>query len=176
MRPDRLLHVAVLAGSLLIGGIAPAHAANALTVTVDRARIETKLGHKFAFRSTIANHGPSAARGLVAHLNVLSFDSAVYVDPEDWSSHRTRYLTPIPAGGSTTIEWRMQAVNAGSFAVYVAVLRRSPAALPTTGRAIDVGIAKRTTLNSEGILPLALGIPAVLGVLALTLRLRRRRL
>jgi hypothetical protein len=38
-----------------------------------------------------------------------------------------------------------------------------------------VRIQDRKTLNSGGILPLALGLPALLGLLALGVRLRRAR-
>jgi hypothetical protein len=70
----------------------------------------------------------------------------------------------------------MEAVNAGSFAVYVAVLPRSGAPRPpTTGPAIHVLVEERQTLNSGGILPLALGIPALLALVALALRMRRAR-
>jgi len=148
----------------------------ALGVNVDRVRIETQLGHKFSFRTTIANRGSAAATGYVAHLNVLSYDRGVYVDPEDWSGERTRYLQSIPAGGSATITWRMQAVNAGRFAVYVAVVPQTAGGgRPTTGPTIAVTVAERTTLNSGGILPLAVGVPALLGVAWLGLRVRRRR-
>jgi hypothetical protein len=151
-------------------------AADLLGVNVDRSRIQTELGHKFSFRTTIANRGSAVATGYVAHLNVLSYDRGVYVDPEDWSGERTRYLRPVPAGGTATITWRMQAVNAGRFAVYVAVLpQTSGGDRPTIGPAIAVTVAKRTTLNSGGILPLALGVPALLGVAWLGLRMRRRR-
>jgi hypothetical protein len=133
------------------------------------------LGHKFVFHSTIANTSGTPLRGLIAHLNVLSLHSGVYVDPEDWSSDRTRYLAPIPARGSVTLTWRMQAVNSGSFRVYVAVLPRSGAARPpVTGPTIRVAIAHRRTINSGGILPLALGIPGFLGGLWLAVRARRR--
>jgi hypothetical protein len=153
-----------------------AAAADGLAVSVDRAQIETKLGHRFSFRTTIMNPGPAAARGYVAHLNVLSYDSGVYVDPEDWSGERTRYLPVIAPGRSRTIMWRMQAVNAGHFAVYVALVPPTGVAQPpTTGRAIAVVVAQRTTLNSEGILPLVVGVPAVLSFAWLGLRLRRRR-
>jgi len=152
-----------------------ANAAEQLTVNVDRATIATKLGHRFSFRTMITNAGPAAASGYVAHLNVLSYDRGVYVDPEDWSGERTRYLLPIPAGDSTTITWRMQAVNAGQFAVYVAVLGPSGSvAPPSTGRAIALAVAERKTLNSGGIVPLALGMPALLGLAWLVLRHRRR--
>jgi hypothetical protein len=144
-------------------------------VRVDRTSISTSLGHRFVFRSAISNHGTSAARGLIAHLNVLSLRPGLYVDPEDWSSHRTRYLRPIPAGGSVTIDWRLQAVNAGSLGVYVAVLPRSGApSPPVTGPIVHVSIAQRRTLDAGGILPLALAMPALLLALFLGLRLRRR--
>ena len=145
------------------------------SVNVDRTSISTALGHKFVFHSTIANTSGTPLRGLIAHLNVLSLHSGVYVDPEDWSSDRTRYLAPIPARGSVTLTWRMQAVNSGSFRVYVAVLPRSGAARPpVTGPTIRVAIAHRRTINSGGILPLALGIPGFLGGLWLAVRARRR--
>ena len=154
-----------------------AGAANAsVSVTVDRIGVATGLGKRFAFRSTVVNSGPGEARGLVAHLNVASLRPGVYVDPEDWSTSRTRYLDPIPAGGTATVRWSLQAVNAGSFAVYVAVLPADAAGRPpTVGRTVRVTVAERRTLDAGGILPLALGVPAVLGVAAGGLALRRRR-
>ena len=61
----------------------------------------------------------------MAHLNVLDLRGDVYVDPEDWSTARTKYLDPIPAGGSTSVTWGGQAVNSGRIGLYVAVLDRS---------------------------------------------------
>jgi len=113
---------------------------------------------------------------LIAHLNVLSLRTGVYVDPEDWSSRRTRYLTPIPAGGSVTLTWKVQAVNSGSIGIYVAVLPASGVPQPpATGPTLHVSIAQRRTLNSGGIVPLALGMPGLLGLLTIALRVRRRR-
>jgi hypothetical protein len=170
------LLVAVVAGLLVAAAAHGAGTSARVSVMVDHARISTELGQTFVFRSTITNAGPTAASGLIAHLNVLSLHNGVYVDPEDWSSQRTRYLSPIPADGSTTITWRMEAVNSGSFAVYVAVLPQGGAPRrPTTGPAIRVAIAERRTLNSGGILPLALGIPASLAFVWVAFWLRRSR-
>jgi hypothetical protein len=147
-----------------------------VSVRVDRTQISTQLGRKFEFRSTVRNLEATPTEPLVAHLNILSLRPGVYVDPEDWSSQRTRFLGSIPAKGSKTITWKLQAVNAGSIGVYVAVLPQSGAARPpTTGPALHVTIAERKTLNSGGILPLALGVPGLLGAAWLTLRLRRAR-
>lgn len=169
-----LCFVALVLG-LLLAASAQAAPGSSVSVNADRTTIPTRLGKKFSFQSTISNRGSSTASGLIAHLNVLSLRPGVYVDPEDWSSNRTRYLAPIPAGGSTTVTWRIQAVNAGSIGVYVAVLPRSGAGRPTTGPTVRVEIAERKTLNSGGILPLALGVPALLGALTVGLRFRRGR-
>jgi hypothetical protein len=159
---------------LLLAFVPVAHAG--LNVSNDRAAIATKLGHKFVFHSTIRNNGTASAGGLVAHLNVVDLSGHTYVDPEDWSSHRTVYLAPIPSGSSTTVSWPMNAVNSGTIGVYVAVLPRSGAPVPPiTGPTLRVRIKDRKTLNSGGILPLALGLPALLGLAALGVRFRRGR-
>jgi hypothetical protein len=166
------------AAALAAAGFLSASAAAAtgpLTVSIDRAHVSTRLGHTFVFHSTIANHGDTAAAGRIAHLNVLSLRPGVYVDPEDWSSHRTRYLSPIPAHGSTTLRWQVKAVNAGSIGVYVAVVPASGTPVrPPTGPLLDVAIADRKSLNTGGIAPLALGVPLALVALLVVVRVRRR--
>ena len=110
---------------------------------------------------------------MIAHLNIVSLTGDVYVDPEDWSTHRTRYLGSIGRGGSQTITWRLKAVSSGRFGVYVAVLRRGGADRPPiTAPLVAVHVAGRTTLNAGGILSVALVVPACIGVFTLGLRLR----
>ncbi len=174
----RLPMVAVVL--VLVTELASAGAASAgvtdLRVSTHPTAVATSIGRKFILRTTISNDGQAPARKLIAHLNVLSLDGSAYVDPEDWSSNRTRYLDPIPARGSVTLTWKLQAVNSGSIGVYVAVLTRSGEPRPPiAGPTVRVAIARRQTLNSGGILPLALGIPALLTGLTLAVRFRRRR-
>jgi hypothetical protein len=175
MLGHRALAAAAVAACLAVA--APAGAAvDAVTVQVDRTNVATRLGEKFTFTSTITNTSPSPSPPLIAHLNVLSLRNGVYVDPEDWSSQRTWYLGTLAAGASRTITWRVQAVNTGSFATYVAVLAQdAPTAAPVTGPAVELRVAGRRTINSDGILPLALGVPILLGLLTAGARLRRRR-
>jgi hypothetical protein len=165
---------AVLAAAAVVAGPAAA-ASGPLTVSTDRSQLSTRLGHSFDFQTTIANHGDTAAAGRIAHLNVLSLRPGIYVDPEDWSSHRTRYLPPIPSHGSTTLSWRVKAVNAGSIGVYVAVLPASGSPVrPPTGPLLKVSIADRKSLNTGGIAPLALSVPLALAALLVAVRVRRR--
>jgi hypothetical protein len=173
------LRLVVCLAAIAAIGAAPASRAAAgplATVSVDRTTVATKLGHTFVIRSTIGNPGATPATGLIAHLNVLSLGRGLYVDPEDWSSHRTRYLAPIPAGGSTTLDWKLQAVNAGDLGVYIAVLPQDGQPVdPTTGPLVHVRIVDRRTLDAAGIVPLTLGVPALLALITATVRIFRRR-
>ncbi|MBA3735710.1 MAG: hypothetical protein H0W90_11040 [Actinobacteria bacterium] len=164
-----------LVAALASAGTASSAATN-VRVSTQPASVATSIGQKFAVRVTVTNKGSAPTRGLIAHLNVLSLDGSVYVDPEDWSSNRTRYLDPIAAGDFRTLAWKLQAVNSGSIGVYIAVLPRSgEPRLPVTGPTVHVAIARRQTLNSGGILPLVLGIPALLAALGVALRIGLRR-
>jgi hypothetical protein len=174
MPPRVLGPVAALLAALALAGGAGAQAGPA-SVTVDRGQISTGLGDEFAFETTIANSAATETEALVAHLNILSLRDGVYVDPEDWSSERTWYLGTIPADRSRAITWNLKAIGSGSFAAYVAVLpQNSPTEAPTVSPTIQIAVEERRLADSGGILPLALGIPALLGVLAGGVRLARR--
>jgi hypothetical protein len=165
---------AVLAAALVASAEAGA-AVPPLSVDVDRTTIRTDLGQTFSVRSTIRNDGSAAASGLVAHLSVLSLRPGTYVDPEDWSTTRTRYLPPVPAGGSTTLTWRVTAVHSGSIGVYVVVLPTDGAGRPIVAPAVRAEVASRKTVNVSGVVPIALGVPAVVVVLIAAVGIRRRR-
>jgi hypothetical protein len=155
---------------------APAEAAApSVSVEVDRTAIRTDLGQTFSFRTTITNRASAPATGLVAHLNVLSLRPGTYVDPEDWSTSRTRYLPAIPARGSTALSWRVTGVHSGAIGVYVSVLPASGAGRPVTAPMVRVDIAARKTVDAGGVVPIALGVPAALGVLIVAVGIRRRR-
>ena len=171
----RTLGSILAAAAAVLAFAGPAAASNDVSVAVDRTSIATQLGQRFVFQTTISNHAPTATEPLIAHLNVLSLRPGVYVDPEDWSSQRTWYLGAIAAGEIRTITWRLQAVNAGTFAAYVAVLpQNGPDQPPVTGPAVVVTVVERRTINPGGVLPLALAIPALLALLAGGVRRSRR--
>jgi hypothetical protein len=158
---------------------APAPASTSLVgVSLSRTTESVGIGDSFSFTSTVTNHGSAPVSGLVAHLNVLSFTHGVYVDPEDWSSNRTRYLPPIQPGKSTTVDWTVKAVNGGDFGIYVAALSTprsggSPVE-PTVSPALHAHVTEHRSVNPGGVVPLALGIPALVALAMAAVRLRRR--
>jgi hypothetical protein len=153
-------------------GAAAAPGADIVTVELDRSGITTGIGHRFTFTSTIQNTTDQRLNA-VAHLNVLSPDGSVYVDPEDWSSDRTKPVPTLPAHGSRRLTWTVQAVNRGHIVLYVAVVANGKDVVDASGPLRATVIAERT-INAGGVLPIGVAVPAVaLALLAVTVRRRR---
>ena len=170
MRRRSLLALAAAA----LAVVPAAHAAD-VVVDVDRTHLSTSLGRSFSFTTTVTNRGAAPTATLVAHLNVLSLKPGTYVDPEDWSEDRTQYLDPLPPGGSRTVRWRVKAVNGGALAAYVTVVPQSGIGTPVTGPSLRFDVASRKTLNSGGILPIALAVPGAIVLLMVGVQIQRRR-
>lgn len=148
--------------------------ANPLSVRVDRTTIDVSLGDRFSFSSTVRNRGNRPTPGLIAHLNILSTDPGSYLDPEDWSTHRTQFLEPVPPGASMVLTWPIQAVNTGPLVIYVAVTDLANHRVTVSGP-IEVSVTGRRTIDPGGILPLAIGVPGIVAATLMALLLRRRR-
>ena len=118
----RLAFLAAISALALAPSAPAADAAGDISVKSHAYRARDR--REVRFRTTITNNGSATARDLVAHLNVLDLRGDVYVDP-GLIANRTKYLDPIPAGGSTSVTWGGQAVNSGRIGLYVAVLDRS---------------------------------------------------
>jgi hypothetical protein len=113
-----------MAAAFATVGAAPAGAAGPeLQVDVDRTHVRTDLGTTVSVRTVTRNAGDLAAADTILHLNILSLERGTYVDPEDWSSDRTRYVGSVAPGGSVDTTWRVQAVTSGRFALYVTAVQ-----------------------------------------------------
>ncbi len=146
------------------------------TVELDQSQLQSTLGSRFSFVSTLRNDTGRSQPGTIAYLNVLSTKSSVYVDPEDWSSNRTRFLGDVQTGETRQVTWNLQAVNSGSFVIFVVVTSASGGHDVVSSPALRLTIADQRRLNPTGILPVTLAVPAVLTVGMGWVRQRRRRL
>ncbi len=143
-------------------------------ITLDTETLALRLGERFSFTSTIRTDGSGPSSPVIAHLNLLSLDPGVYVDPEDWSAERTRYLGSLPSSSVTALRWNVQAVNSGDFLAYVTLTE--PEALNTVAASpvLRLEVAPQPRLTGTGALPLAVGVPGVLLMLSALATWRRR--
>jgi hypothetical protein len=173
----RTVVVAVLALGLVLLPAAPASAqAPQVQVTLAQREVAVGVGDRLGIEALIVNAGDRPSEPLVAHLNVATLDTGVYVDLEDWTAGPTQGVEPLDPGGSTTLRWVIQAVNVGRFNVYVVVMPRGGvAAAPTPLTASPpevVAVAGRRTISAGGALPVALLVPLLVGVVAVAARWR----
>lgn len=168
-----LLIVALLAPAAVAAPVPPG-----LTATSAQPRLSTSVGQHLDYRMSLVNGAGSATGQLLAHLNIASVTGSAYVDPEDWSAERSRFLPALAPGATTTLTWDVQAVSPGTFALYVVVLPAGAGA--STGQPLVVStptrveVAERRTLNAGGALPVAIAVPVLLGLVALAGRARNR--
>ncbi|MDQ1744143.1 MAG: hypothetical protein QOE23_2482 [Pseudonocardiales bacterium] len=180
-----LLAIALLGAALLVVGLpgsAPFATAapdpTGLTAASTQPRLSTSVGQHLDYRVSIVNDGHSATGQLLAHLNIASVTGGTYVDPEDWSAERSRFLPALAPGAAVALTWDVQAVSPGTFALYVVVLPAGMAATPDQRLVVStptrVEVAARRTLNAGGALPVAVAVPVLLGLVALAGRGRNR--
>lgn len=132
-----------------------------ITLTPDQLTAVT--GQTLSLESVIT--GPAGEQSGVAHLNVTSLDG-VYVDLEDWTKDVTQPVGP-------ELSWEVQAVNSGRFALYVVLIPKTGSLVVSPP--VHLTVTARQTLDTGGALPVALTVPAILGLAALATRLRTAR-
>lgn len=165
-----LASVAIFTALWMPMGVASAQEAS-LEITLDQSRITTDVGRIITIESRIVNRTGRPAGRMLAHVNVASADGT-YVDLEDWSVDVTKSVEALQPDESTTVTWDLQAVNAGSFHVYVVLLPDN--ATPIASPSARVNVGEKRNLNAGGALPVAIAVPALLGLGAAAIRYRAR--
>lgn len=145
-----------------------------IVVQLDESRLDVGPGEKFSFVSTVRNEGDAALDGYVAHLNILTTDEDVYVDPEDWSPERTQYLEPLAAGDATELTWSVQAVTSGPLILYVSVTSPDSGSVVSSGP-LNLDVHGQRVVDSAGVMPLVLWTPASVLMLLGVVFTRKRR-
>lgn len=145
-----------------------------VAVELDQRALRVPPGEKIVFESTIRNTGDAPLDGYVAHLDILTTDDSVYVDPEDWSPKRTQYLDRLAEGESTRLRWDVQAVTSGPLILFVSLA--SPAAdTVTSSGPLNLTVSGQRVVDAGEVGPLVMLVPAGVLLLLVGTVLRRRR-
>jgi len=173
--PRAVALVVAFAALLWPSPSAQATTAGTVQIEIDPMAVTTHVSDRFSFHSTMRNNSNRPLPNLVAHLNVLSLDPDVYLDPEDWSSTRTQYLAGIAAGASTTLTWTVRAVTAGRVILYVTLVSQRDSDVINTSPALRATVIPQQELSATGVVPIAVATPLItLFLLAATIRRRRK--
>ena len=159
---------------------APAALAEPLTVALAPAPgnpARPRMGDRLSFHSVIRNGGDAPVEGLVAWVSLVQVDRGQErpVDLEDWSAQKAVTLAALGPGQVLEADWPMRLIQAGDYRVVVSAASRDGAALAASP--LDAfTVLRRPVVESRRVLPVALGLPALLAATFLPWRrLRRRR-
>lgn len=168
----------LLAGAALIAGLALSLGATAaaalqgppsapVQITIDVGAKVVKAGDAVLFNTSLTNSGAENSPSLTVAMNIINLDAkGDVVDPEDWSPQRTQYLENFAPGQSATLSWRVNAILAGDYMVYMVVIPKpagqDATSQPVTSSGIHLTVTPFTKLNPGGVLPFAIGVPILL--------------
>lgn len=156
---------------------APVTAARAtadLTVEIAPASESVVLGNSLDLTIAVTNISDHASADLVIHLDITDPTSSSSVDPEDWTSTLTKPLGVVQPGDTATVDWSIQPISPGTFSAYAVAISPDTTDLAASN-VLTVDVADQRSLNPGGILPVAIGMPALVGALLLTRSLAAKR-
>lgn len=167
-----------LGACLLFIGSTAAWAGPLLDMTLTPATTnppQPQMGDHMQFASVIRNGGDTPAQGVVAWISLVQVDPGHEqpMDLEDWSAHKAVTRAALAPGEQITVEWPMRLIQAGDYRVVISAVERSTPHI-VTSPFIDFHVKRKPVVESRRILPVAFGMPLLIGALLLW-RMRRRR-
>jgi hypothetical protein len=158
----------------------PADANVAIAIDADYKIVKT--GDRILYNTVVTNQGTVPSRSLVVAMNIINLNAAGdIVDPEDWSPQRTQYIDSVPPGQSKSLSWRVNAILDGNYLVYMVLVPepegKEATSRPVASSGLHLTVTPFTKLNPGGVLPYAIGGPAILLTgMILVYRARRRKI
>ena len=151
-------------------------------ISIDMDAAVVRAGTPILYNTLVTNKGTEASPPLIVAMNIINLKgTGEPVDPEDWSPQRTQYLDALAPGQSAKHSWRVNAILDGNFMVYMVVIpaprSRETTSRPVASSGIHLTVTPFTRLNPGGVLPYAIGGPALLALgIFLIYRHRRRQI
>lgn len=162
-----------------VGVLCCAGAASAAGVSVDLAPGTTnpaspQMGDHLTFHTVIRNDGDTPIDGLIAWISLVQTDMGKEqpVDLEDWSAHKAVTAASLAPGEAVETDWPIRLIQAGTYRVVVSAVSRDSAGLAASPFA-DFTVRQKPVVESARVLPVALGLPLLIGAGMLWRRRRR---
>ena len=177
----------MLAGIASLVSAAPATAASlaavgdppTIEIDVDMEAVVVKTGDEIEFTTTVTNIADVPSPALIVAMNIINLGKSDPVDPEDWSPERTQAVDPLDSGESAEQSWTVEAILDGNYMVYMTAIEKpgtpDETTLPVTSPGIHLTVQAFQNANPGGVLPVAIGMPLGLIIVAFLLRRYWRR-
>lgn len=171
----KLSAIALCAGLALAGGPALAAPLSVELTPAPTNPTSPQMGDHLSFKTVIRNTGATPAEGVIAWVSLVQVDKGKEqpVDLEDWSAHKAVTEHVLAPGAAMMTEWPMRLIQSGHYRVVVSAVTRDGAELTPSSFA-DFAVRSKAVVESSRVIPIAAGVPLLVGAFLL-LSLRRRR-
>ncbi len=158
----------------------PVNLETPLSISIDTTYKTIKTGDTVNFHTTVTNNGAQDSAQMFVAMNIINLaKDGDPVDPEDWSPERTQAIEPLAVGQTETQSWSIHAILDGDYMVYMVLVSEpndpQSTSQPAVSSGIHITVAPFASLNPEGILPLAIGMPVGLMLFTLVVLWFRNR-
>lgn len=134
-----------------------------------------QMGDRLIFHSVIHATGDVPAKGLVAWISLVRVDTGHEqpVDLEDWSALKALTRAVVAPGERIEAEWPMRLIQAGDYRMFISAVSRGADQVVTSPFA-NFHVRRKPVVESRRILPIAFGMPSLMGCIVLIRWARKR--
>jgi hypothetical protein len=150
-------------------------AASRISVSIDPPSVQANMGDKITFAGTITNNSDKALDNIIVYISLanVSQGKEAPMDLEDWSANKAIKVDSIPPHGTYEGRWPMRLIDSGNYAVYITVVDKNDNS-PVTSAISRLEVTRILRLNPNNVLPVAVGEPVLLGIVFVSIALKRR--
>lgn len=159
------LQQTMLAAALLLGAGFAGAADLSIDLQPDPANpANPTMGNWMHFTSVIHNNGTEPVEGLVAWISLVEVTPGHEqpMDLEDWSALKAVSGTELAPGTPLSTDWPIRLIQNGDYRVVISVTDRNDQAVYTSPT-LQFHVARKPVVESSRILPVALGLPLLIG-------------
>lgn len=122
------------------------------------------MGDAMHFHSRIRNASAHPIEGLVAWISLVEVTPGREqpMDLEDWSAHKAVAGATLASGAVLTTEWPMRLIQSGDYRVVISATDRNEHSVYTSPT-LQFHVARKQVVESGRILPVAFGLPLLIG-------------
>jgi len=164
MKPLRQYLFAILLPLLL--GVSMAQAADlSIKLEPDQSNpVTPTMGDAMHFHSRIHNDSAHPVEGLVAWISLVEVTPGREqpMDLEDWSAHKAVAGATLAPGAALTTDWPMRLIQSGDYRVVISATDRNEQTVYTSPT-LQFHVARKPIIESSRILPVAFGLPLLIG-------------
>jgi hypothetical protein len=133
-----------------------------------------QMGDRLSLHTVIRNDGARPVDGLIAWISLVQTDKGRVqpIDLEDWSAHKAVTAATLAPGAAIRTDWPMRLIQPGHYRAVVSVTSRTGSSL-VASRFAEFTVREKPVVESGRVLPLALGLPLLIGA-AMFWRWRRQ--